>query len=132
MVTSGFTTPWATDFSEACRTWGWFVDRAVTFGAEAPQRYLAVPYEFMSESPEACFAGLFDFLDAEYEEAPAEFVRTRRINSSYGPDGPRAEKYRGPERPWGSWTKQQRRTFARHAGPTFVEHRFGTEDELAV
>lgn len=132
MVTSGFNTPWATDFPEACRTWAWFVDRAVQFGAEAPDRYLALPYEFLSENPEACFAGLFEFLDAEYEEAPAEFLRTNRINSSYQPDGPRGRDYLGPPQPWDQWSKQQRRLFAKHAGQTFVEHRFGTEQELAV
>ncbi len=132
MVTSGFSTPWASDFPEACRTWAWFVDRAVAFGAQAPERYLAVPYEFLTESSHACFAGILDFLDAEYDEAPAEFLRTQRINSSYQPDGPRAGTYLGPQKPWEQWTKQQRAAFAKHAGRTFVEHHFGTEQELGV
>lgn len=131
MVTSGFSAPWASDFLEACKTWAWFVDKAVAFGAQMPERYLAVPYAFLSENPEAGFAAIFEFLDAEYEEAPAQFLRTRRINSSYQPDGPRANEYLGPAQPWERWSRQQRRLFAKHAGHAFVEHRFGTEEELA-
>jgi hypothetical protein len=132
MINSGFSTPWATDFAEACRTWAWFVDQGVTFGAKAPERYLAIPYDFFSESPQACFAGILEFLDVEPNEAPAEFTRTRRINSSYQTDGPRSAQYGGPQRPWDAWTKEQRETFIKEAGRIFVEHRFGTEAELAV
>lgn len=132
MIRSGFGTPWASDFAEACRTWAWFVDQAVKFGAAKPARYLAVPYEFMNESPEGCFASVLEFLDVEFDEAPAEFIRTRRINSSYQADGPKAGEYLGPPSPWEEWSADQRRTFIEEAGRTFLEHRFGTERELAV
>jgi hypothetical protein len=132
MTTSGFRAPWAKDFIEACRTWAWFVDRAVAFAAQAPERCVTIPYDFLSESPEACFTGILEFLDAEYDEAPAEFIRTRRINSSYQPDGPRSAAYLGPRQPWQQWTKQQRKTFREEAGHAFVEYGFGTEHELAV
>ncbi len=132
MISSGFSTPWATDFEEACRTWAWFVDQAVAFAAQEPDRCLAVPYEFLSESPRECFAGILEFLDAEFAEQPAEFIRTRRINSSYQADGPRSETYLGPKSPWDDWSKQQRKAFVELAGHSFVENRFGRETELAV
>lgn len=132
MVSSGFNTPWATDFAEACRTWAWYVDRAVAFGSQEPNRYLAVPYSFLSENPHACFRVIFEFLDADFSEASGDFLTTTRINSSYQPDGPRDNDYRGPTSPWEQWTKKQQQTFVREAGRSFVENRFGTEAELAT
>lgn len=132
MINSGFGTAWAGDFTEACRTWAWFVDQAVMFGTRHPARYLAVPYQFLAESPQGCFRGILDFIDAEFNEGPGEFIRSRRINSSYQPDGPRDGEYRGPRTPWEKWDKDQRGIFVREAGRTFVEHRFGTEQELAA
>lgn len=129
MINSGFATPWANDFDEACRTWAWFVDQAVGFGARFPDRYLAVPYDFMTQSPDPCFAGIMEFVDAEQNGAPAEFTRTRRINSSFqSAEG----GYSAPKQPWEEWTKKQRATFVKEAGSTFVEHRFGTEADIAV
>jgi hypothetical protein len=132
MISSGFNTPWATDFTDACRTWAWYVDHAVAFGAQEPNRYLAVPYSFMNENPHACFRMILEFLDADFSEAPGEFLASTRINSSYQPDGPRDGEYRGPANPWEDWSKEQRRIFIAEAGRSFVENRFGTEQELAI
>jgi hypothetical protein len=132
MINSGFATPWAADFAEACKTWAWFVDQAVAFGVREPERYLAVPYEFLTESPRECFAGVLEFLDAEYSEGPAEFIATKRINSSFQPDGPRDNTYLAPVRPWDEWSKQQRKVFVELAGSSFVKNRFGTEADIAV
>lgn len=132
MINTGFDALWATDFTEACRTWAWFVEQSVAFGEREPDRYLAVPHEFLSENPVDCFAGLYDFLDVEYAEEPVEFARSRRINSSFQPDGPMDEKHLAPPQPWKTWTAEQRKIFAEEAGRVFVEHGFGTERDLAT
>lgn len=132
MINSQMPSTWATDFRDACRTWSWYVEKAAAFGSAAPDRYLAVPYELLDEDPDELFRRIFTFLDARESEAPAAFVRTTRINSSYQPDGPADGAYLGPTSPWWEWSEDQRETFVAEAGKSFVTHRFGSEADLVV
>src|SRR6516164_683846 len=86
MVNSGFGEQWSNDFREACKTWRHFVELAMCFCAEHPARSLTVMNEKLVEDPPARFREIFDLIGVPYEEAPAEFIRTNRINSSYGKD----------------------------------------------
>jgi hypothetical protein len=126
MVTSGFSTSWASDFVDACETWAVFVGNASRFRDGHADRCLTVPYSRLVAEPDAMFGEILEFVQAPQEHGPAEFFTSNRINSSYQADGHPAQ-YTGPSRPWEEWTDEQWSVFAEVAGPAMTEHGFPFE-----
>ena len=131
MVHSGFAAPWASDFALAAQTWALYTQAATAFADRVPERTLTVSYPSLSDEPEACLAEVLAFLGADDDERPARLVRSRRINSSYQPDGARDEPYRGPGDPWSTWTPKQRQVFLKEAGATMDALGLAAPDESA-
>lgn len=109
---------WATDFTEACRTWTDYVARADELVHAHPTRALTMVNEELSEDPARGFATIQRFLGVPPSPAPAERFGAGRINSSYGRDAARSAA-RAEE--WDAWTPQQRAVFLDEAGPTMVD-----------
>ncbi len=131
---------WAAGVEQAARTWHEFVAYAEGLAARRPGRVLTVANERLATDPEGEFRRIFAFLDSPYQEAPAEFFRTSRINSSFEPlvvwgaaDGAPSPA-RAPERPaaWTSWSDEQRHAFTAHAGATLVRLGYARETDLAA
>ena len=121
MISSGFGTEWASDFTAACRTW----IRYVRLGHKAvqayPERVLEVRYETLTMSPQSELERVFEFLGEQPCECSAELIATKRINSSYGSFHPRdirmaKDPGTAPKRPWEERTASQKNTFASLAG----------------
>ena len=130
MVASGFGEPWAADFRTACRTWRDFVEIGMSSCEEHPSRCRGVVNEALIESPEEGFGEIFRFLGIPHEDGPATFFRSRRINSSYGPDD--FQGCPSPElpEPWNAWSAVQKRTFGEEAAGPLVRCGFATEEGL--
>lgn len=135
MSKSGFQADWAGDFKRACETWSHYARRAHRFQSEHPERALEVRYEALTRDPELEFARIFDFLGEDYSPRSAEFVSTKRINSSY--DNERAEDIRkvkdpatAPSTPWQGWARGQFATFDRLAGEAMAEFGYAQDQEL--
>jgi Sulfotransferase family len=118
---------WATDMADACETWRDHVDAGMNFCDESADRAMVVSYEDLVAAPEATFGAIHGFLGVADEEAPARFLASRRINSSFG-GTPR----RSPSEIWDGWGEEQRRTFARIAGPTMLRFGFATRNEMGT
>jgi hypothetical protein len=127
MVNAGFPDPTISDFPSACRTWRTFVELADAFCAADPYRSLTVYYERLIASPELEFRRILRFLDLEDDGAPADYVRSHRINSSFAsaPQGPAGQKAG-----WRAWTDEQRQIFWEVAGTTLREHYLVSPEEL--
>ena len=94
--------PWATDFNEACKAWRQFVEASMSFSATYPTRCLTVVHEELVANTEKGFDEIFRFIGVPYEEAPANFLRFNRINSSFGDSRGVAVQER-PD-PWNEWS----------------------------
>lgn len=121
MLHSGFDMDWATDFGRACFTWAHYVSKGVEFEAALPDRVLRVQHRDLVDDPQATCAGVLQFLDAPPSGAPAEFLSTSRVNSSYG--NTEAGDIRAvkdtlalKERPWEAWSEEMRAQFETVAG----------------
>ena len=69
---------------------------------------------------------IHEFLGLEYSGRPSHFLRTYRINSSYGNKSPADVKKSKPlsvipKTPWKSWTPSQKAIFREIAGPTMTD-----------
>jgi hypothetical protein len=112
---------WAKDFETACRTWSKYVLLASDFCRRHPDRTLTVRYEQLESEPGRVFYDVLRFLGETPMPAPAKFVKTNRINSSFQKD-PRARPPRsGPREIWDAWTPAERTTFATLAGDVLRE-----------
>jgi Sulfotransferase family len=112
-----FLPEWTRDFRVACETWRSHVRAAADFSESHPGRCLTVLQQDLEANPARTLAAVLRFLDAPYEERPANFLRQYRLNSSFAPPGGcRARDYRRPD-PQTTWTDQQRAIFAEVAGP---------------
>ncbi len=100
------------------------------FAQRHPQRCLTIRHEQMIAEPERLFAEILEFVSAPYEDAPAEFYRSKRINSSF----PELYKQPGTAQiafdPWPEWDLQQKTTFLAEAGRTMVQYSLITQGEL--
>lgn len=105
MTNSGFTNKWATDFEEACKTWVHYVERGLQLQEKFPNRVLEVRNEALIEQREETCAQIQEFLGVNANPGPANYLATRWINSSFGPER------KTPEAPWEDWTETQSQTF---------------------
>jgi len=122
MAAAGRLPLWASDFANACTTWSRFVDTALAFGASDPARCLTITNEALTENPRHTFGEIFGFLQVDFEEAPMNYVRKHRINSSFPQQDP--ARPAAPGRavdPWDLWSDDQRETFKAIAGPTLTK-----------
>ena len=123
---------WATDFTKACRTWARFAAAADEYTHCHPERGLTVRNEDLVADPAGGFRRLLAFLEAEDHPAPAAFFAENRVNSSFGPtDQGRGAAARALTDPWAEWDQEQRRTFARVAGPTLLALGMARPEDLA-
>jgi protein-tyrosine sulfotransferase len=122
--------PWSADFTEACRTWRCFVEAALNFQAQFPDRCLTVINEQMVADPAGQFEEILQFIQAAQEDRPANFFRSNRLNSSFAHAPDSSERLRSSVGPWGLWNPQQRRIFVEEAGATMLKYGLAAESEL--
>jgi len=122
--------PWGSHFGKACQTWRDHTEAAMDFCARRPERCLTVVNEELVAAPVEGFRQVLQFLDTPYEEGPANFFRTNRINSSF-----RVQASGQPDRseysePWEGWSSEQRMIFYWEAGPTMIKYGLATKEEM--
>ena len=81
---------------------------------------------------ERVFHRILTFLNLEYEEGPAEFLRNTRINSSFHRDFTKPCSVDELDAPWLDWSDEQKRIFLDELEDTLVEHKLTTFMELGV
>jgi Sulfotransferase family len=120
--------PWATDFGVAVETWQHYVEFALDFCARNPDRSLTLKNEALVERTEEEFNKVFTFLGVRHNSEPANFFRTSRVNSSFGPlvwgsgtgsaaGEPHTDIWPGTAiAAWEAWSAEQRATFTEIAG----------------
>ena len=126
----GFLPNWAADFSEACRTWSWYVENAMSFCAARLDRSTVIINENLQSDPDKQFAAIFERLGLSYEPYVAEFFRTYRINSSFcDPAGESdgTKRIKKTNDPWQEWSNEQRSLFGELAAPTMIKYGLATE-----
>lgn len=132
MVEGGFLPLWACDFGEACKTWRQNTEVIMDFCAKHPERTLTVIHGRLESGPAAELARILEFLGAPHEEAPATYLASHRINSSYIPGGENPDiPYKRPE-PWDAWGQEQRKIFAKDAGAALVRYGFAAPEEISL
>ena len=121
MLNSGFSMEWATDFGKACFTWAHYVRKGVEFEKDLPGRILRVRHDRLVDDPASTCRGILAFLGARPSSAPADFLATSRVNSSYG--NTKAGDIRAVKdptalkaRPWDEWDGKKRAQFREIAG----------------
>jgi hypothetical protein len=124
MIRHGSFPSWATGAAEAARTWRLFVQTARDFEAAHRQRCLTVVNEEMSARPAQGFRRLLEFLGAPYEDAPAQYFITHRINSSFTAATAPAKDA------WNQWPSEWRSAFYDEAGELLVKLGFARQQEL--
>src|SRR5207244_1831773 len=79
-------------------------------------------------NPEEGFRDLLSFLQASYDDRPATFFRSNRLNSSFHqrPDGSASKKNDS----WQGWPVDQRLVFLGEVGPTLLEFGLATDIDL--
>lgn len=126
---AGWKIPWL-DFTEACRTWRQYVESVEAFAQNNPGRCLTVPHDRLVGDTTECFRAIYEFLGEPAEDAPVEFVRTKRLHSSFQPDREAAPAQEKPASAWTDWSHEQRTIFTREAGPTMIRLGMATAEEL--
>jgi hypothetical protein len=126
MLHSGFSAKWARDFKLACETWVHFVRVGRSFQLSHPEATLEIRQEKLAAAPGETWRTIFHFLGEDDDDRSAQFVRTRRINSSYGnvntEDMRKAkDPLTAPQTPWREWNRGQRNFFLKVAAPTMRE-----------
>jgi hypothetical protein len=118
------------DFRQACQTWREFVEIAMDFCSRHPTRCLTVVNEEMVADPHKSFREILEFLDAPYEDAPADYFRSNRINSSFRPDSNDPNWARQLSEPWKQWTPDQAAIFGLEAGETMIKYGLVKEPDM--
>jgi hypothetical protein len=121
MLASGFDVPAARDFATACNDWRGLVNCGIELEQSHADRVLRVWHSRMSADPASFMDEVLSFLGAEASDAPAEFLRSNLINSSFS-KGP-SQAADGPARPQQSararverWDAAKRKVYERIAG----------------
>lgn len=123
MINSGFDVRVAKDFDFACKTWALYAKSAHEYSLAEPERCIEVRHEDMVADPAGAMNRVLPFLGSEPHEAVVERLQRGRINSSWGnqADGDVAKMKDHsvvPSAPWLSWSRGQRSSFLKIAGPT--------------
>jgi hypothetical protein len=116
-----FAPVWARDFESACKTWCKYVLLATDFGRRHAERTFTIRYEDLDARPEDTLRDVLVFLGEPPLPAPAKYVRTFRINSSFQEDPRARPPRRGPREIWDAWTPAERTTFTALAGDVLRE-----------
>jgi hypothetical protein len=118
---------WASDFTEACRTWRTWVETASSFCERQPQRSVTVVQDLLEKDPDGELVRVFAALGLEPESGPADYLRAHRVNSSFAgsPSGVSEEWDT-----WDTWGPTERETFLVEAGATMVAQGLATSGEL--
>jgi GT2 family glycosyltransferase len=130
MKSAGRLPPWTTDFRDACRTWARFTRIASEFCRGNPERAFTVTNERLITDPDDALREVLEFLGVSYDPAPAAFLRTHRINSSFAPSGRSADAPPTLTEPWREWGPEQRHVFFEEAGEMMIACGFATAAEL--
>jgi len=121
---------WTTDFADACRTWARFVRIARDFGQRHPDRAYTVTNERLITDPGGAMRDVLGFLAMPQEPAPARFLRSNRINSSFAGSGKSDEAPPALTEPWREWLPEQHEVFFENAGGLMIDCGLATESEL--
>ena len=127
MLKSGFGFDWSNDFKAACFTWAHYVKKGLEFeSGSASHRVLRVRHEQLVESPEQTMNDVQLFLGSSVSAKCGDFLRTKRINSSYDnttSDDIRKSKdtARLHEKPWEEWSASKTAIFRSTAGSILDE-----------
>jgi glycosyltransferase involved in cell wall biosynthesis len=130
MRSAGRVPPWASDFRDACRSWARFTRIASEFCRRHPERALTVTNEHLIGDPDGAMREVLEFLGVRGEPAPARFLSTNRINSSFAPSGRPADTTLAVTEPWREWLPEQRNVFFEEAGDVMMACGLATEAEL--
>ena len=130
MKSAGRLPPWTTDFRNACRTWARYTRIASEFCRRHPERAFTVANERLITDPEDAMCEVLEFLGEPKETAPAEFLRSHRINSSFAGSGRAADGPPALTEPWLEWLPEQRNAFFEEACETMAVCGLATEAEL--
>jgi Sulfotransferase family/Glycosyl transferase family 2 len=130
MRTAGRLPPWTTDFRDACRTWARFVRIASDFCRRHPERALTITNERLITDPDEAMREVLEFLGVSQEPAPARFLRTHRINSSFVASGKSADAPPALTEPWREWLPPRRDVFFEEAGEAMIACGLATKAEL--
>jgi Sulfotransferase family len=118
---------WANDFQLACTTWADWVDTALRFTTQHPERCLTFSNEELAARPQAGFSRIFEFLALPSSPEPALAFEGPRVNSSF-----RRARSRPPEGDWNDWPLERRRVFVELAGDTLVRAGYSNPTDLAA
>ena len=133
LLNSGIDVRAARDFTTATKTWNTYVNAGRKFGESHPDRVLEVRQEELERGPESVMREVQRFLDLEHSDKPAEFLRTRRINSSYAKTLRENLKETSPDAvptaPWRHWSFFQKSTFRSVAMETMADLGYETSLE---
>ncbi len=122
MIRSGFDTSFAKNFGAACKVWSQYATAGQVFQESHAERALEVRHERLEADPEGEIGRILGFLGAAQSDLPAQHLRNKRINSSYGnvqagdirkPKDPSIL----PKEPWRAWSWMRKRVFRGVAGP---------------
>jgi glycosyltransferase involved in cell wall biosynthesis len=130
MKSAGRLPPWTADFRDACRAWARFTRIASDFCQRHPDRAFTVTNERLITDPDEAMREVLEFLDLRQEPAPARFLRTNRINSSFAVSGKSVDSPPALTEPWREWPPEQRLAFFEEAGETMAACGLATEAEL--
>jgi hypothetical protein len=126
MIKSGFSGKAFHDFKFACEFWVRYVEMGLDAMRAFPGRVLEVRHENLSSDPEKEFGLIYDFLGLEPCPGSADFIRTKRINSSYlnVEKSDITKKVKDPsmmpKEPWNSWSAGDRKHFSKICGQTMT------------
>jgi len=121
MLKSGFSVPWSKDFKLACETWSHFTKKGYEFSQKYPKNVLNVYQKDLVYDTENAVKKVFDFFGLQFEPNTVQYLRTKRVNSSYGNDD--KTNFKTPKDPallkkpqWEKWTNREKELFDRIAG----------------
>lgn len=131
MLKSGFDFDWAKDFETACFTWAHYLRVGLEFEAEKGHRVIRVSHHRLVADTDSAISEIIEFLEEAPSGRPADFLRNKRVNSSYDNEAPEdirkvKSTARLKERPWEAWTKTEEKVFNDIAGA--VMHRAKLDD----
>lgn len=122
---------WYSDFRKACNTWACYVNAALDFGVRHPSRFLTVENERLVADPAEGFQRIFRFLQVPEEEAPMNYFRSTRMNSSFPEGSAHHSTVQKTNEIWCGWTAEQQQTFMEEAEATLRRCGYPTAGRLA-